>query len=790
MIKSINIKKFASFSDFDWPSCHECKRLNILYGRNYSGKTVLSRVLRSFEVRKLPENFGSPEFSLNTNDKRFAETDIHNHSLDIRVYNKDFVDENLSFLKDHREGKISTFAILGSENKEIKQKIKEKEAALGSREARSGLRHELDEQENDFSEKKEKADNAKNELNDKLRDYANKEIKKNSIFSNPNYNIRAIEQDIEDIKKNNFSILVKDEVQERRDILTEKALPDINKDVSYLPAFTTLLTNAKNILKKKIRPSVPIQDLLNDAALQTWVRAGMDHHRDRRKDCGFCGQRLPPDLWKKLDEHFSKESSDLDEELTGQISAVENEINTGSNISLPTKESFYVSKRKSFETQHNSFLVELKSYQAELNKILKQLRARKEDIFKTRELPDISDFSEALHDKVKALNELIKENNSVTVNLPRLQEAARDELRLNAVANFMRDINFDNEKQRVEELEKEKNLSKDKRNELNNNVGRIENEIKGLRTKIQDEKKGAEKVNEYLNHYFGHESVRLEAIEDPEDPIESKFKFQIMRGDDLAYNMSEGECSLVAFCYFMARLEDIKTKGKDLIIYIDDPISSLDSNNIFFIFSLIESVLTSPEKNNNVSSLFKYKQLFISTHNLDFFKYLVRIKRQKNEMQFFLIDKIKNKSTIKSLPKYLKNYQTEFNYLFEQIYRCKDIQSQYENYEICYNFGNNLRCFLEAYLFYRYPFIEEHVSSSERANKFFGEDSLVTTYIKQINNEFSHLGESARSMRPIDVPDISSVANLVLKKMHEKDKDQFDALLKSIDAPEWSNENL
>ena len=72
----------------------------------------------------------------------------------------------------------------------------------------------------------------------------------------------------------------------------------------------------------------------------------------------------------------------------------------------------------------------------------------------------------------------------------------------------------------------------------------------------------------------------------------------------------------------MAKLEEAETKGKDLIIYIDDPVSSLDNNHIFFVFSLIESVLAKPKKNSDGSNRYGYKQLFVSTHNLDFLKYL------------------------------------------------------------------------------------------------------------------------------------------------------------------------
>ena len=54
----------------------------------------------------------------------------------------------------------------------------------------------------------------------------------------------------------------------------------------------------------------------------------------------------------------------------------------------------------------------------------------------------------------------------------------------------------------------------------------------------------------------------------------------------------------------MAKLKDVNTKDHEPIIWIDDPISSLDSNHVFFIYSLIKGEIV---KTN------KFKQLFIST---------------------------------------------------------------------------------------------------------------------------------------------------------------------------------
>ncbi|MBF4344353.1 hypothetical protein EAY39_27115, partial [Vibrio anguillarum] len=119
---------------------------------------------------------------------------------------------------------------------------------------------------------------------------------------------------------------------------------------------------------------------------------------------------------------------------------------------------------------------------------------------------------------------------------------------------------------------------------------------------------------------------------------------------------SEGECSLLAFCYFLAKLDDVATKDSKPIIWIDDPISSLDGNHIFFIYSLL---------NAEVVEKGKFAQLFVSTHNLDFLKYLKRLKdnyltaegdKVKCQKAYFVVVRQDKKSTLQVMPSYLKEY--------------------------------------------------------------------------------------------------------------------------------------
>ena len=97
-----------------------------------------------------------------------------------------------------------------------------------------------------------------------------------------------------------------------------------------------------------------------------------------------------------------------------------------------------------------------------------------------------------------------------------------------------------------------------------------------------------------------------------------------------------------------------------MIIYIDDPVSSLDTNHIFFVFSLIESVLTIPNKESNHTNSCKYRQLFISTHNLDFLKYLKRVTKPNKDgtTEFLMVEKEMGSSRLILMPEYLKKYQT------------------------------------------------------------------------------------------------------------------------------------
>jgi wobble nucleotide-excising tRNase len=795
-IKKIDtIKNMAVYDNFQWSSSirdsgnniAEFKRINILYGRNYSGKTTLSRIFRALETGSISDKYSSPEFQISFDDgSNITQNSLSSHNQIIRVFNEDFVRDNLHFIVDD-EKPINSFAILGKDNAKLEEEIKALETELGSEEDKSELLGELRRAE----EKCQDTDNSHNikssELKDKLRDKANKSgtgIKHNKFFGDANYNVSGIRTDITVVTKSVYLPITDEQKDEFQDILKEEPKMEISELPPLNLQYSKIAKKAQQLIEKKIQASNPIQELLNDAVLEDWVRSGRSHHKEQRNTCSFCGSNLPKDLWEKLDKHFNKQSEELREGLDSLIRLVDQEQSQPSKLLNIKSSDFYSKFSTELDDLTEKSSVSSKNYQDSLESIKEQLKKRKKEIFK----PLVFDLPPSVEDTLNNLRDsfenLRKKSNQSTDLLSSDQVDARTTLRLHEVYKFINDIKYNDECTAIDQLNEAKNKAKESKNNIEVKVDAKRSKISELKAQLKDESKGADRVNHYLNNFFGHQSLSLKAIEENLEGSSSGYRFEVTRNNKKAFHLSEGECSLIAFCYFMAKLEDIETKGKQPIIWIDDPISSLDANHIFFIYSLINAEIVTPEKNKNGDEINEYErftQLFISTHNLDFLKYLKRLPGalNKKKSQYFIISRTNHISEITLMPRYLKDYVTEFNFLFHQIYKCANAQvCNDENHDCYYNFGNNARKFLETFLYYKYP---NAVDKDNKLARFFGDDSLATSLTDRINNEFSHLeGVFERSVLPIDIPEMKTAANFILKRINEKDPDQYAALLHSI----------
>lgn len=793
MITKIDISNFGLYKDYRWDQSigrtETFRRLNIIYGRNYSGKTTLSRIFKCIEDQCLHKNYGSGSFTISLADSTQLTPHTFNTDFIFRVYNSDFVRENLSWLHNE-DGSIKPFTILGAKNVELEKKLEEVRQKLGNADESQGLLFSLSEEERQLEQARSRHYKKYSVLEEKLRSRANDKIKVTPhLFiptkSKKTYSISDIKNEIEGIKSNLSKFLLTEADSESlKSTLGDTPLINIDLLKEVKPNFSQYHESVEAILTKSIKPSVAIMDLLEDSLLQEWVRQGINKHKGKRDTCAFCGGSISPSLWEKLDEHFSKESEDLRAEVDRTITVLESAKTKLEGFLSLTRDQFYSSLQADFDNLYQRWNTVMGGYRQSLDELIVALNGRREDIFAVVQLAPIEDYSEDILQTIKEFNVLIRLNNEKSTSLESDQEKARAKLRKADIAQYLIDIGYDHLKAEIKEEEDNVKHIETYITLLSSEVQALLAEKDRLENQVKNESRGAELVNEHLSHYFGHSSLRLVAIDEEEGVL-----FKVQRDGIDAYNLSEGECSLISFCYFVAKIQDElydNMKCDKLIIYIDDPMSSLDSNHIFFMYSLIESVIAKPER---------YAQLFISTHNLDFLKYLRKLtipkdgtgKNKKSDIKHLLVERKSKESTILRLaPPYIRKYVTEFNYLFEQIYICSGATEETISHDYQYNFGNNMRKFLEAYLFYKYP---SHVlSNDQRIKKYFDNDTLTVALINRITNEYSHLEDNFdRSLAPLDVAEIRQISGLVLDRIKSTDPDQFEALLESVGAPSSIN---
>lgn len=788
MIDQLDMTTFGSFHGFQWRNSirdtpgnnvQNFKKLNIIYGRNYSGKTTLSRVFRSLEKGEMPWRYEGASFVVRGEQGELSHQQLTGHAYDIRVYNRDFVADNLSFLTDQREGDIKTFAIVGSENNVLAKRIAALLTGLGSSAEKRGLRHDAAQAAEKNIRASKRASDAREALEELLRRQANDVIKKDRAFGHAGYNIDYIKADISFVKNNKVEVLTEADRSSYVALLKEEALPEIRVTASFRSKLDALFDAAKPLIVTAIVPTKPLQDLLNDAALESWTREGIGHHKGKRDDCAFCRQRLPADIWQTLANHFNQASEKLGTAIDECAENIRVELHGVAWMPLLEAGQFYAVERPAFEKAKADLRKSIDSYKTELQKLADALSNRRASLFRIGRLP-LRDFDAAEAEAAtQTFNFVLAANNGRSSTLNKDKDAARLALRRSKVAEFLATFDLPGKEANILQLREKSAEAKTAADTARQAERAIEQEIKQLEAQQKDERKGAERVNTLLNHYFGHCEVRLEAVD---DEASAGVRFQIMRGNQPAFNLSEGEGSLIAFCYFMARLDALGSSGKELIVYIDDPISSLDSNHVFFVYSVIEQLLCAPIKKADGTEPSRFKQLFVSTHNLEFLKYLKRLSVPINQVQHFIVERHGDTpSRLSLMPAYLKKYVTEFNYLFHQIYRCSLQVPQGGDHDHFFSFGNNLRKFFEAYLYFKYPHGTGRDTATERVMRFFAGDEMAGNIATRLSNELSHLEESLeRGMSPIDIPEIQKVALHVLAKIKAADPQQYESLMASI----------
>ncbi|WP_216594033.1 AAA family ATPase [Desulfobacter postgatei] len=208
----------------------EFKKINILYGRNYSGKTTVSRIWRALETGFLSNKYTSAEFQMSFKDgTNVTHNFLAGHGRVVRVFNEDFVRDNLRFISDPDDS-IEPFAILGDDNNKIEKEIEALEGEIGSKQEgkETGLYAEKKKAISDFDVVRGNHKTATDDLDKQLGDKATDRkigIKYNpERFGDQNYNIQKLKTDIGIVQNVNYQLPTDEHLAQCEKLISEKTL--------------------------------------------------------------------------------------------------------------------------------------------------------------------------------------------------------------------------------------------------------------------------------------------------------------------------------------------------------------------------------------------------------------------------------------------------------------------------------------------------------------------------------------------------------------------------------------
>ena len=737
------------FHDFSWPNdLHEFGRYNLLYGWNGSGKTILSNVLRALEHRSEPPN-GKVVVRIDGED--VSNNDFGNVAIPIRVFNRDFMTDSVF----PREGDVAPIFVLGKENVEKQKQVDKFKSNLIDEQAKLQT----------YEEKKTGAftaldtfciDKAK-VIKDMLR----------SSGSNPynDYNKGDFTRRTSDMisASDKTAYIINDATREKYLVqLHSSPKPKIQTLIYRLPDLNAIEKTVVQLLSTTVFSEV-IQSLKADAQLSTWVYIGLGLHHERSvKKCLFCNQPIPMDRLSVLEAHFNTEYIDLMRKLDDQIKAVQGDIRAITNLVVPNVAELYDDLSSDYEKANTALRKECDSAKSLLEILVKALNNKKDRLFEQVTLNvTIPNLDVGAVDK---LNEVILKHNQACDDFQSRIDFARKQLEADSV--------FAN----LEEFVKLQNAIQLAESEVVNSmheVQRIAGEIPKLEQEIVEHRRPAEELNEDLRKYLGHDELRLEVKETG---------YTIMRHSELARGLSEGEMTAIALLYFLKSLQDRRFDLQKGVVVLDDPVSSLDANALYYAFGFIK------ENTKNA------KQLFILTHNFTFFQQVRNwfhyLKGQKKKdisqrpARFYMVDCVydgsRRCSTLSALDPLLEQYNSEYHYLFARIYR-KVKGSMQGSLGENYVFPNMARRLLEAFLAFRQPQIEGELWAKLQSIQF---DESRKTRILRFFNTHSHSGAVGETEHD---PSILCEANAVLKDLldliQSQDPPHFSAMEKLVTSP-------
>lgn len=709
MITKLNNFTLKSFVGYTNPDDLLFRAKNILFGYNGKGKSSIAIGIKDEFLKDATKN---PE--------------------NLRIFDRNYISNSL--LLENSEGKIKGIeASFGKGGVDIENKIKElekliiKEDEIGKLETgitklRKEIRTEID------------------KIHDRRKGDAN--IQKKSKDESVERVVELYKKDLQGAKR-----IEADEdklIKIYGDNTIEKQISQIEslRTLNFSKNQASLFEEVKTIFKEKFGEDISIPEF----EVVQWIESGLKLHKEG-DNCKFCNGKLDfLDVKSKLAEfkenkrHKALEKLRQFEEhlrsLLESVKSIEKESRVYStNIGIEVEQHFTaISEKKSIinslitscllkidniETQEN-FDFEL------LDKTLKVIQE------------SISIISEIKNDK---LSELRKKQTNLSI--------------LVKGAICLEILNSTTIKDKLKNVKDNEINLKEKRE----NNKKYQQKIQNLKQQKSLTKDFADFVSQILNDI----NISLKVTLDTDNKnyiIKSTNENTTLTIKDI----SEGEKNLLALLFFYYELftdnKQQQVKPEIELIIVDDPISSMDDSNKFYILELIKNLLNLPNQ-----------QIFVMTHSWDDYCNLSYGSENNKTFATFEIRKNNGVSTLTKLSSKEKPY----NYLFKEIYKFSKLSDEDLKTECqIYHYPNVMRRIFEEWYGFK---LGKNLKFTSNLQKQIVKDFNITS-----NNQKRKLGMLIKvcnilshsinvSMNP---QEIHQSAKYLMKLIEDKDKLHFD----------------
>ena len=726
------------FKDFSWDEdLPKFADFNLIYGWNYSGKTTLSRI---FDALGKPDLIPQLKCTFEVEDGEgtvFRSENITGPQ-DCRVFNRDFIERN--FRQEHNAPAVF---IVGDDAAKIRDRISTLKARRASVER-------ADEQ---YSKEETRW---KNRVNDGLKRNEARSI--GGLVSERNFDRRNLDQILEEIKSDLDDHILEDSTFDALKATANSSDEFIEQNSFEIPDINiSTLVDEINDLLGQTASNNAITKLKEDPNLEVWARRGRDLH-SKGDECAFCGNKVQEERFDQLEGHFSEEYEFLVSAVQDMKAALQGrEI----KADLPQANQLSYSVRDDFSKAIPPILSFANDVEKIIPLLIDVLEGKVSSIEAEQELPQpvidalakIESYEYA--DKHQEIDELLKIHNEQIRDREATKQVAKDQLKRHSVARFYRDNDIAAEEESYARIIVKQARAQNVRTLIAGQIQEKEGEIKRHSVAVK-------RLNSIVGSLLTGSNISAIQLS------ESEFEFR--RGTEPAINLSDGERTAIAFAYFLLTLEDRGNNLSNTLVFIDDPISSLDSNHIYAIHALIIDRLKE-----------RCKQLFISTHNYEFLN-LLKDKALNDNRNFkkkhagYLVQRNHDDhgepfGELVDMPKALRKFKSEYQFLFSLLHSFSSSPSA--TLHEAYTSPTILRKFLEAYLGFRKPvggswsskldlLIDDEAERKEIAK--FADDSV---HLHNLRQAVEH-GEYAASSK--------HMVKKVLNALENKDGIHFAAL--------------